>query len=94
MKKKKKKSNNALRISLSAGIVWAVCMSLANAANLVAGGVGKYGYKFMEILASFYPGYKAGSACASSIILLLVYSFIDMFVLIFVITWLAGKIKV
>jgi hypothetical protein len=47
---------NLKALALTVGILWAAAVFITGVANLIWSG---YGTKFLEVVASIYPGYKA-----------------------------------
>jgi hypothetical protein len=60
-------------LALTAGLFWGGAMFIVALANFAAPG---YGAAFLELAASIYPGYQAGSG-AASIIVGTVYGLVD-----------------
>jgi len=79
-------SAHVRRAALTGGIVWGATVFLSTLANIYFG----YGTVFLNWVASIYPGYSltlAGSVIG------LVYGFLDVFVGVYIVTWVYGKVK-
>lgn len=77
---------NVKRAALTGGIVWGACIFLSTLAAIYFG----YGIAFLEWVGSIYPGYSislVGSIVGA------IYGFFDVFIAIYIISWLYSKIK-
>jgi hypothetical protein len=64
---------HATALSLTAGLIWGGAIFLVAGANLIWP---NYGYAFLELTASIYPGYHLSSSIGSVIVGTL-YGFVD-----------------
>ena len=84
---------NLKAITLTAGIIWALAIFLVGIVNLIWTG---YGYAFLEVIASLYPGFNAEGSFGDVIIGTL-YALVDGaacgFVFGLVYNLFAGKIS-
>ena len=74
-------------VALAAGIFWALAALLTAIANMIVGG---YGYAFLSMLASLYPGYEVGTS-AASIALVTVYALVDGIICGAIFAWLYNR---
>ncbi len=56
---------NPIGLGLAAGILWSLALFLTGIANLLWEG---YGLPFLQLMASVYPGYKAGRSVGDLIV--------------------------
>ena len=73
------------KVALTGGIIWGAIMFLTTLASVYWG----YGTDFLKVWQSIYPGFRtsfAGSFVG------LIYGFLDMYVGIYFIYWVYGKI--
>ncbi len=75
---------NPFALALTAGIVWAGAIFLTGIGNLMSA---QYGVKFLEVMASLYPGFKA-SGTFLDVIWGTLYGLLDGFVCGYIFGWL------
>ena len=78
--------SNVKQAALAGGIIWALTLFLTTLGGVYFG----YGIAFLNVWVSIYPGYNI-SLLGS--IIGLVYGFLDMFVGIYIIAWVYGKLS-
>ena len=83
-----KKTKLPLKWGVSAGIVMGGFMLLTHVLNMFTG----YGSKLMELLATLYPGYQPG--VPGMCLVVGAYAFVDAGMLVFLVTWIAQKLKI
>jgi hypothetical protein len=64
---------NLRALMLTTGLLWGGAVLLVAIANLIWTG---YGAAFLQLVASIYPGYQAGTGIGS-VVLVTIYAFID-----------------
>lgn len=77
---------NTKRVALAGGIIWALGMFVTTIISIYTNG---YAQEFLNIMASIYPGYTislAGSVIGA------IYGFLDVFVLVYIFTWIYKKL--
>lgn len=75
---------NIKALALAAGILWAAGMFLTGLANML---YPDYAVKFLEVMASIYPGYKPFTGLTSVIIATL-YGFVDAAISVAIFGWI------
>lgn len=73
------------RAALAGGIIWGVIMFLTTLASVYFG----YGTAFLNTIASIYPGYSISTMGS---IIGLVYGFLDVFIGVYIISWVYHNI--
>jgi hypothetical protein len=56
---------NITALAMTAGLIWGGAILVVSSANLIWPG---YGQAFLDLIASIYPGYRAGSGIGAAII--------------------------
>ena len=74
------------RFAIAGGIIWGGVMFLTTIAALATG----YGMAFLQVMASIYPGY---TITATGSIVGLIYGFLDVFICVYVSTWVYEQVK-
>lgn len=75
-------------LALAWGILWGAAVLAVAVANLVSG---SYGQQFLEMLASWYPGYHATHSIGG-VVLVTVYAFFDGLIGGCIFGWLYNKL--
>ena len=74
-----------MRVAVAGGIVWGATIFLTTLLNLYLG----YGTVFLNWVASIYPGYSISLVGS---VIGLVYGFLDVFVGVYIITWVYKQV--
>lgn len=75
-------------MALASAILWAGCVLLVALLNLICGG---YGHAFLDLLASFYPGYHAARSIGE-VLLVTVYAVADGLIGGAIFAWLYNRL--
>lgn len=76
---------NTKRIAITGGIIWAVLLFLTTLAGVYFG----YATAFLNIIAAIYPGY---SVSLMGSVVGLVYGFLDIFIGVYLFTWVYKQV--
>ncbi len=74
---------NVRRVALTGGAVWALLMGVTTLLSVYTG----YATDFLNVMASIYPGY---SISLPGVVVGLVYGFFDVYVGVYIFTWVYG----
>lgn len=80
-----KMGRKTFKYALTGGIAWGMCMFITTLLAVYTG----YGKAFLEVIKSMYPGY---SLTIRGSITGLLYGFLDVFIGVYIVTWLYKKI--
>ena len=75
---------NIKALALAAGILWGAGMFLTGIANMM---YSDYAVKFLEVMASIYPGYQPGTGF-TSVIIGAIYGFVDAAIGVAIFGWI------
>ena len=75
---------NVRALALTAAIVWGAAILLTGLTNMASAA---YGYEFLQVIASLYPGYQ-GTASIGQVIMGTVYGVVDAAIAGAIFAWL------